>query len=105
MGPPTDNPVHLSVTRVFVVQFRADTAVEQGYLTGAYVSQYEPFADPFRYLHSVRQQLKAGVRLLSRKVLFRSIVVCYSGYGGAKHGEHHRDRSFPQDAGGLQSRY
>ncbi len=34
MVPPADNLAHLSVTRVFVVQFRADTVVEQGYLTG-----------------------------------------------------------------------
>ena len=34
MVPPADNPAHLSVTRAFVVQFRADTTVEQGYLTG-----------------------------------------------------------------------
>ena len=34
MVPPADNPAHLSVTRAFVVQFRADTAVEQGHLTG-----------------------------------------------------------------------
>ena len=34
MVPPADNPAPLSVTRAFVVQFRADTVVEQGYLTG-----------------------------------------------------------------------
>jgi hypothetical protein len=34
MMPPADNAGHLSVTRAFVVQFRADTAVEQGHLTG-----------------------------------------------------------------------
>jgi hypothetical protein len=34
MMPPADNPSHLSVTRAFVVQFRADTAVEQGHLAG-----------------------------------------------------------------------
>jgi hypothetical protein len=34
MMPPADNAAHLSVSRTFVVQFRADTAVEQGYLTG-----------------------------------------------------------------------
>jgi hypothetical protein len=34
MVPPADNPAHLSVTRAFVVQFRADTAVEQRHLTG-----------------------------------------------------------------------
>ena len=34
MVPPVDNPSHLSVTRAFVVQFRADTAVEQGPLAG-----------------------------------------------------------------------
>ena len=34
MMPPADHPAPLSVTRAFVVQFRADTAVEQGYLTG-----------------------------------------------------------------------
>jgi hypothetical protein len=34
MAPPADNPAPLSVTRAFVVQFRADTVVEQGYLTG-----------------------------------------------------------------------
>jgi hypothetical protein len=34
MMPPADNPAPLSVTRAFVVQFRADTTVEQGYLTG-----------------------------------------------------------------------
>jgi hypothetical protein len=32
--PPADHPVHLSVTRAFVVQFRADTVVEQGHFTG-----------------------------------------------------------------------
>jgi hypothetical protein len=32
--PPADNPAPLSVTRAFVVQFRADTVVEQGHLTG-----------------------------------------------------------------------
>jgi hypothetical protein len=34
MVPPADNPAHLSVTCAFVVQFRADTAVEQRHLTG-----------------------------------------------------------------------
>jgi len=34
MVPPADNLAPLSVTRAFVVQFRADTIVEQGYLTG-----------------------------------------------------------------------
>ena len=28
------NPTHLSVNRAFVVQFQADTAVEQGHLAG-----------------------------------------------------------------------
>jgi hypothetical protein len=31
---PADHPAHLSVTRAFVVQLRADTAVEQGHLAG-----------------------------------------------------------------------
>ena len=34
MVPLADNPAPLSVTRAFVVQFRTDAAVEQGYLTG-----------------------------------------------------------------------
>ena len=34
MVPPADNPAHLLVTHAFVVQLRADTAVEQGYLAG-----------------------------------------------------------------------
>ena len=34
MLPPADHPVPLSVTRAFVVQLRADTAVEQGHLAG-----------------------------------------------------------------------
>jgi hypothetical protein len=34
MAPPIDNPARLSVHRAFVVQFQADTAVEQGYLAG-----------------------------------------------------------------------
>jgi hypothetical protein len=34
MVPPADNPAPLSVTRAFVVQFRADAAIEQGHLTG-----------------------------------------------------------------------
>jgi hypothetical protein len=34
MVPPADNPTPLSVTRAFVVQFWADTAVEQGHLAG-----------------------------------------------------------------------
>jgi hypothetical protein len=34
MVPPADNPADLSVHRAFVVQFRADTVVEQGHLTG-----------------------------------------------------------------------
>jgi len=34
MVPPADNLAPLSVTRAFVVQFRAETAVEQGHLTG-----------------------------------------------------------------------
>jgi hypothetical protein len=34
MVPPADNSAHLSVTRAFVVQFRAETAVEQGHLAG-----------------------------------------------------------------------
>ena len=34
MMPPADNPAPLSVTRAFVVQFRADTSVEQGHLIG-----------------------------------------------------------------------
>ncbi len=34
MVPPADNPAHLSVTRAFVVQLWADTAVEQGRLAG-----------------------------------------------------------------------
>jgi hypothetical protein len=32
MVPPADNPAPLSVTRAFVVQLRADMAVEQGAL-------------------------------------------------------------------------
>ena len=38
MVPPADNPAYLSVTRAFVVQFRADAAVEQGYLAGRTVA-------------------------------------------------------------------
>ena len=34
MVPPADNLAPLSVTRAFVVQFRAETAVEQGHLIG-----------------------------------------------------------------------
>ena len=34
MVPRVDHPAHLSVTRAFVVQFRADAAVEQGHLAG-----------------------------------------------------------------------
>jgi hypothetical protein len=34
MVPSADNPADLSVTRAFVVQFRADTVVEQRHLTG-----------------------------------------------------------------------
>ena len=34
MAPPVDNPAGLSVHRAFVVQFQADTAVEQGHLAG-----------------------------------------------------------------------
>ncbi|MGH8066601.1 MAG: hypothetical protein ACRERE_15440 [Candidatus Entotheonellia bacterium] len=34
MGPPADHPAYLSVRRAFVVQFGADTAVEQGRLAG-----------------------------------------------------------------------
>jgi hypothetical protein len=34
MVPPADNSADLSVTRAFVVQFRADTAVAQGHLSG-----------------------------------------------------------------------
>jgi hypothetical protein len=34
MMPTADNPAHLSVTRAFVVQLRADTAVEHGHLAG-----------------------------------------------------------------------
>ena len=34
MVPPADHPAPLSVTRAFVVQLRAETAVEQGSLAG-----------------------------------------------------------------------
>jgi len=34
MVPSADNSAPLSVTRAFVVQLRADTAVEQGHLAG-----------------------------------------------------------------------
>jgi len=34
MMPAQDKPAHLSVHRAFVVQFRSDTAAEQGYLAG-----------------------------------------------------------------------
>jgi len=34
MLPAADNPAPLSVTRAFVVQFRADTVVEQAHLAG-----------------------------------------------------------------------
>jgi hypothetical protein len=34
MVPPADNPAPLSITRAFVVQFHADTVVEQRHLTG-----------------------------------------------------------------------
>ena len=34
MVPPADHLAPLSVTRAFVVQLRADTAVEQGHLAG-----------------------------------------------------------------------
>jgi hypothetical protein len=34
MRPPADNPAPLSITRAFVVQVRADVAVEQGQWVG-----------------------------------------------------------------------
>lgn len=34
MMPAAHNPAHLSVHRAFVVQFQADTVVEQGHLAG-----------------------------------------------------------------------
>jgi hypothetical protein len=34
MLPPAYHPAPLSVTRAFVLQFRADAAIEQGHLTG-----------------------------------------------------------------------
>ena len=34
MLPPADHPAPFSVTRAFVVQFRAETAIEQAHLTG-----------------------------------------------------------------------
>ena len=34
MMPSADNPAPLSVTRAFVVQFRADTAIEPEHLAG-----------------------------------------------------------------------
>jgi hypothetical protein len=34
MVPPADKPAHLSVHWAFVVQFRSDTAAEQGHLAG-----------------------------------------------------------------------
>jgi hypothetical protein len=34
MVPPADHPAPLSVTRAFVIQFRANTAIEQGHLAG-----------------------------------------------------------------------
>ena len=34
MMPAADHPAHLSVHRAFVVQFQADTALEQGHLAG-----------------------------------------------------------------------
>jgi hypothetical protein len=34
MVPSADQPAPLSVTRAFVVQFRADTVIEQEHLTG-----------------------------------------------------------------------
>jgi hypothetical protein len=34
MKPEADKPARLSVHRAFVVQFQADTAVEQGYVAG-----------------------------------------------------------------------
>jgi hypothetical protein len=34
MVPPADNLTHLPVTRAFVVQLRADAAVERGHLAG-----------------------------------------------------------------------
>ena len=34
MVPPADHPAPLSITRAFVVQFRADAVVAQGLLTG-----------------------------------------------------------------------
>jgi hypothetical protein len=34
MMPPAHHPVHFSVRWAFVVQFRSDTVVEQGYLAG-----------------------------------------------------------------------
>jgi len=34
MMSPTNQPTRLSVTRAFVVQFQADTAIEQGHLAG-----------------------------------------------------------------------
>lgn len=34
MVPPVDHPTRLSVRRAFVIQFQADTVVEQGHLAG-----------------------------------------------------------------------
>ena len=34
MVPAADNPAPWSITRAFVVQLRADTAIEQGHLAG-----------------------------------------------------------------------
>jgi hypothetical protein len=44
MVPSADHPAPLSVTRAFVVQFRADAAVEQGLLAGRVGAWLNKFA-------------------------------------------------------------
>jgi hypothetical protein len=53
MVPSADNPAPLSVTRAFVVQFRADTAVEQGPLAGRVEHVVSGQATDFQSLETV----------------------------------------------------
>jgi hypothetical protein len=53
MVPPADHPTSLSVTRAFVVRFRADTAVEHGHLTGRVEHVVSGQANDFQWLETL----------------------------------------------------
>ena len=83
MMPPADHPAPLSVTRAFVVQFRADTTVVQGYLAGRVEHVVSGQATDFETLETllafIARVLRAERVQVSQSIIYKGIVVYLCG--------------------------